>query len=183
VPVTVLLFVISNQANVPAPLTADAAPVYKQESVIFGLPSRLIIPKISVDVPIEQVGITKEGDMDVPKGREEAGWYKKGPRPGERGSSVITAHYGWWDHQSGAFNKLHQLQPGDKIYVKDKKGETTVFVMRGSRSYDPDADATSVFKSRDGKSHLNLITCEGFWDEDQKSYSNRLVVFADLEET
>jgi LPXTG-site transpeptidase (sortase) family protein len=183
VPVAVLLFVINNQANAPAPLTADAAPVYKQENVISGLPLRLKIPKINVDAPVEQVGITKEGDMDVPKGPSNAGWYNKGPRPGENGSSVIAAHYGWRGDQPAAFDNLHQLRAGDKIYVKDKKGETTAFVVRGSRSYDPNADTTSVFKSRDGKSHLNLITCEGSWDKDQKSYSERLVVFADLEET
>jgi hypothetical protein len=32
-----------------------------------------------------------------------------------------------------------------------------------------------------GKVHLNLITCGGVWDKVGKSYSNRIVVFADME--
>jgi hypothetical protein len=73
------------------------------------------------------------------------------------------------------------MQPGDKLYIKDEKGVVTTFVVRMSRSYDPAADASDVFGSSDGQAHLNLITCEGTWDKAQKSYSDRLVVFADEE--
>jgi hypothetical protein len=45
--------------------------------------------------------------------------------------------------------------------------------------FDPSADATAVFISNDGSSHLNLITCDGVWDKQAKQYSKRLVVFAD----
>jgi hypothetical protein len=36
-----------------------------------------------------------------------------------------------------------------------------------------------VFASNDGGAHLNLITCAGEWNKGKKSYSERLVVFAD----
>ena len=79
------------------------------------------------------------------------------------------------------FDNLYKLTPGDKIYVEDEKGATTTFVVRESQKYNPNADALKVFISNDGKSHLNLITCEGVWDKVFKSYSKRLVVFADKE--
>jgi hypothetical protein len=62
----------------------------------------------------------------------------------------------------------------------DDNGNSATFVVRAVRSYDPTADATDVFTSTDGGIHLNLITCEGMWIPSQASYTERLVVFADL---
>ena len=70
---------------------------------------------------------------------------------------------------------------GDKIYVEDEFGIIATFVVREKRLYDPNVDASDVFGSSDGKAHLNLVTCEGVWDEVTKSRSKRLVVFADKE--
>ena len=61
----------------------------------------------------------------------------------------------------------------------DDKGTLTSFVVRESRKYNVAADATAVFISNDGKAHLNLITCNGAWDARAKTYTKRLVVFAD----
>ena len=33
--------------------------------------------------------------------------------------------------------------------------------------------------NRNDGNHLNLITCDGEWNEDQKTFSKRLVVFSD----
>jgi hypothetical protein len=63
--------------------------------------------------------------------------------------------------------------------VTDKQGGKTKFVVRRAQSYHPDADASTIFQSNDGKSHLNLITCEGEWSSERQTYSSRLVVFTD----
>ena len=73
------------------------------------------------------------------------------------------------------------MNQGDKIYIEDEKGKAITFVVREKRSYDPKADASEVFSSDDEASHLNLITCEGSWNKDSKSYPKRLVVFTDKE--
>jgi LPXTG-site transpeptidase (sortase) family protein len=143
------------------------------------LPVRLKIPKINVNTAIESVGLTKDGAMDVPKGPVDVAWFKFGPRPGEIGNAVISGHFGWKDNIPAVFDNLYQLRNGDKIYIKDETGTTTVFVVREIRSFDPNADAKDVFISTDGKAHLNLVTCEGVWNKTQKSYSKRLVVFTD----
>ncbi len=169
----------SSQNN-SAPLTANTTALYRQEKS-FGLPVRLKIPRINVDAFVEYVGLTSDGAMGVPKERINAGWFNLGPRPGENGSAVIAGHYGWKNGIPAVFDNLNNLQKGDKIYVHDEKGATTVFVVRESRRYDPKADASDVFGSNDGKPHLNLITCEGVWNKVSKTYSKRLVVFTDKE--
>lgn len=144
-----------------------------------GLPKRLRVPSIDLDAPIEHVGRTAEGAMDVPTGLMNAAWFNLSPRPGENGSAVIDGHYGWKDGQPTVFNKLHTLLPGDEIFVDDEFATTLRFVVRATQTFSLRDDATEVFSSDDGQAHLNLITCEGTWSASKNSYSDRLVVFAE----
>ena len=144
-------------------------------------PARLKIPSIAVDAPVEYVGLTAEGAMDVPKDPDNVAWYNLGPRPGERGSAVITGHYDWKNNMPAVFDDLHTLNKGDKIYIEDEDGTMFTFVVREIEIYDKDADALEVFSSSDGKAHLNLITCTGVWNKAEKTYSDRLIVFTDKE--
>jgi len=145
------------------------------------LPVRLTIPKINVDAAIEYVGLAPDGSMDVPKEPGNAGWFSLGPRPGEKGTAVVAGHFGWKDGKAAVFDDLHLLQAGDRIYVENEKGTTTAFVVRESRTYGENDNPSDAYSSNDGKVHLNLITCEGVWNKNKKSYSDRLVVFADME--
>jgi LPXTG-site transpeptidase (sortase) family protein len=176
---TLLFYFIQRSSNLPVE-NIPALP--EQEQSIVGLPTRLKIPAIDVDAPIEYVGLAPDGAMGIPKGPSDVGWYELGPRPGEDGSAVMAGHYGTWKNGQGSvFDNLHKLNQGDKIYIVDDKGMTTTFVVRESRRYDPKADAAEVFTASDEKPHLNLITCEGAWNKASKSYPQRLVVFADKE--
>lgn len=147
-----------------------------------GRPVRLKIPVINVDSFVEYVGLTPLGAMDAPKAPEDVAWFNLGPRPGEDGSATISGHYGWKDDIPAVFDDLSKLKKGDKIYVEDDKGAIIIFVAREFRVYGEREEASSVFISNDGKSHLNLITCGGGWDKVKKSYPNRLVVFTDKEQ-
>lgn len=144
-------------------------------------PVRIKIPSIGVDTSIESVGFTIDGAVDVPKGPTNVAWFNEWPHPGEKGNSIITGHSGWKNGIPAVFDSLHKVQKGDKIYIEDNKGITISFVVVGSQKYDPKANALDVFYSNDGKSHLNLITCTGFWNTIWKSHSERLVVFTDKE--
>lgn len=146
------------------------------------LPVRLTIPQINVDTAIDSIGITPTGAMEAPVGPYTVGWFELGTRPGDIGSAVISGHYGPWKNGDiSVFNDLHTLTVGDKMYIEDESGVLTMFVVRSLETYDLNADASPVFSSRDGKAHLNLITCQGVWNSVTKTYSNRLVVFTDRE--
>ena len=145
------------------------------------LPVRLRIPVITTDASVEFVGLTPEGIMDAPEGPTNVGWYNLGVRPGEVGSAVIDGHSGWKDNLPAVFDDLHKLKQGDKVYIENGRGIVTTFIVREIRIYDPEADASEVFFSTDGESHLNLITCGGVWDEISKSSSERIVIFTDKE--
>jgi LPXTG-site transpeptidase (sortase) family protein len=143
-----------------------------------GSPVRLKIPAINVDTSIEEVGLTEKGEMEVPTNSIDVGWFNPGPRPGEKGSAVIAGHFDGANGETGVFTNLNKLQEGDKLYVVDDKGASIAFVVRERRTYDP-GYADEVFSKNDD-AHLNLITCDGVWDGTKKSYSKRLVIFADI---
>lgn len=144
-----------------------------------GFPVRLKIPSINLDANVKSVGVTTGGAMGVPVNATDVGWYKFGPGPGEKGSAVISGHFDEGNGAAAVFNNLNKLKTGDKIAVINNLGKTITFVVRESRLYDP-GYANEVFLPNDKGTHLNLVTCDGVWDGFKKSYTKRLVVFADM---
>ena len=143
---------------------------------------RLVVPSIATDAPIDQMGLLPNGDMEAPTGGVNTGWYKLGSRPGDVGSAVIAGHFGRWKNgEASVFDRLRDLKKGEKVIVRDDAGATVTFAVRETRTLGREDDASAVFTSGDSKAHLNLITCQGMWDESQKTYSERLVVFTDRE--
>ncbi len=145
-----------------------------------GLPVRLQIPIIGVDSAIEDALITPDGRMDVPSGSVDVAWFALGPHPGQVGSAVIGGHFGIKNGVPFVFYKLDTLQIGDKVNIVNDQGDILTFVVRSTRLFDRNADATEVFTSDDGLAHLNLITCEGIWNQINGNYPQRRVVFTDL---
>ena len=146
-----------------------------------GIPTTIKIPAIQVDAAIDMVGTTPAGDMEAPKSPMVTGWYKSGPRPGTVGSAVIAGHYG--DSSSkvkSAFDNLNNLKIGDEITISDDANETFTFVVTKTLILGRNDNSQDVFTSDDGKSHLNLITCHGTWEQSEQTYSDRFIVYTNL---
>jgi len=180
-----LTIVVLNTFVKPRPqpgITANNPPVAVKLSPVVqtaSIPVQLEIPSINLKTPIKQAGLAANGDMAIDDSIDSVAWYQAGPHPGEKGSAVIAGHYGWKNGQASIFNELHTLKAGDSVIVHDENQIATSFIVREIRAYDPNADATEVFKSTDGKAHLNLITCIGTWNNSRQTYSERLVVFTE----
>ena len=142
-----------------------------------GLPVRLEIPIIGVDSFIEDAYITPQGAMEVPAGTVDVAWFALGPHPGQVGSAVVGGHFGIENGVPFVFYNLSKLKVGDDIYIVDDEGNTITFVITATSLFAANADATTVFTSNDGLEHLNLITCEGIWNEVAGEYPDRTVVF------
>lgn len=140
---------------------------------------RIIIPKIHVNSKVETVGLTDSGAIGSPVDPRNTAWFSKGPLPGKIGNAIISGHSGWKDSIPAVFDNLNQLNIGDEIFVVNEDGITTKFIIKKTRTYNENETIEDVVISNDRGAHLNLITCEGVWDSEQKSYSSRLVVFAD----
>jgi LPXTG-site transpeptidase (sortase) family protein len=164
-------------AGTGVPVSSAYSSIPASEGVPQGLPVRLEIPILGVDSFIEDAFITPQGAMEVPSGTVDVAWFALGPQPGQKGSAVIGGHFGIENGVPFVFYNLSKLKAGDKVYIIDDKGDTLTFVVDSSSLFAANADATNVFTSSDGLAHLNLITCEGIWNEISGEYPDRTVVF------
>ena len=145
-----------------------------------GQPVRLKIPSIGVDAPVEQVGKTPDGAMDVPKDFYDTAWYQLGPRPGETGNAVIDGHV---DSTMGKaiFYDLRKLIHGEQIVVVGDDGVERHFVVSDTGTYaTQDVPLNRIFGPATG-AHLNLITCDSntTFNQTTHSYDGNFVVYAD----
>jgi len=157
---------------------ADAFSALRGAGPAKGLPVRLVVPAIGVNSAIEDAYITPDGRMDVPAGSVNVAWYAAGTIPGETGSAVIGGHYGIDRGVPKVFYRLNQLTPGQKVYTINDRQEVSAFVIDRIKVYARNDNSADVFLSSDGKAHLNLITCEGEWNQADGTYKDRRVVFA-----
>lgn len=154
---------------------------YSLKEKVSTLAIRLKIPRIKVDSAIESVGLTTQGELDVPKEITNVAWYNLSPMPGEVGTSVMDGHFGWKGDVQAVFDNLHLLNKGDKIYIVGKDNTITTFIVREIKTYELSDDVSEIFASDDNKAHLNLITCYGEWNKTEQTYPKRLTVFTDRE--
>jgi sortase A len=178
---TVFAVQTRNNENKIIPEVISVTPTPSETARIIGIPKRLLIPKTKVDSPIEEVGLDKEGRMDVPKNVYNVGWYKFGPKPGEEGSAALDGHLDTPTGDPSVFFNLTKLVAGDELKILDERGKELTFKVIEGRLYElSDFPKEQIFNKTGGK-YLNLITCAGEWDKNSKNYSQRYVVFAELQ--
>ena len=145
----------------------------------LALPVRLQIPAIDVSTPLVKLGRLPDGSLEVPKDWDTAGWYDKGPRPGQPGPAVILGHV---DSNTGpaVFYQLRALRPGDTVRVGLADGRTLVFQVQRVERYPKDEFPTEAVYFPTLNRELRLITCGGEFDYARHSYLDNIVVYATL---
>ncbi len=147
-----------------------------------GVPKLLLIPKTKTQASIESLGLDQTGKMDVPKEPGNVGWYNLGYRPGEDGSAVIAGHLDTVTGAPAVFYDLNLLEIGDEIFVIDDKDKQYKFIVTDKRNYSFEEVPLRAIFANSRQAGLNLITCNGNWDNIQKNYSHRIVVYSKLVE-
>lgn len=142
-------------------------------------PIAIYIPAISIRAPIVPVGLRSDGLMDIPEQADEVGWFSLGFLPGEIGNSVVAGHLDTADGKPGVFWNLRQLQDGDEVIVEYPYGKQQKFRVIHRETYPmDDAPMEHIFGTSTG-ARLNLITCNGLWQESVQTYNRRLVVYTE----
>ncbi|MDQ6727076.1 MAG: class F sortase [Actinomycetota bacterium] len=143
---------------------------------IAGNPVSVQIPSIGVDAPLDRLGLTAGGALDVPP-FDRAGWFDGGPKPGEIGPAVIAAHV---DSTTGpaVFYRLKSLRPGDTVRVAYDDATTVDFVVTREDRYPKSEFPTAGVYGPTAGAELRLITCGGQFDRRAGSYLDNVVVWA-----
>lgn len=154
--------------NAPAPAEAAGAIV----------PVRLRVPSLGIDAQVEQVGKRQDGTMGIPRDFDDVSWYMLGGKPGGEGNAVFAGHVNNSRTLSGVFAHLSQINIGDYVTVSDAEGKTLVYIVREIETVPADkAPAEEVFKTS-GSSQVILITCDGDWVPEIRTFDKRLIVIA-----
>ena len=143
-------------------------------------PVSVSIPRIGVRSTLVQLGLDKDGEMEVPKDPGLAGWFSRGPSPGALGPAVIAGHV-TWDGEPAVFHRLGSLQRGDQVTVSRKDGKAAVFTVSRVTRFSKSQFPTEEIYGAIDHAGLRLITCGGTYDAARHRYLDNVVVFAKLE--
>jgi Sortase domain len=142
-------------------------------------PVRLWIPAIAVSTRLVRLGRLADGSLQVPHAWDTAGWYDRGPRPGQPGPAVILGHV---DSTAGpaVFFRLRELRPPDIVRVGLADGRILLFRVQRVQQYPKDKFPAEAVYFPTLKRELRLITCGGAFDYASRNYLSNIVVYATL---
>ena len=159
-----------------APQTAGPAPVLQLPT---SEPVRVAIPALGVTSEVMDLGLSRDGSMEVPPGAYPVGWYDRSPTPGALGPAVLAGHVDWGG-DTGAFYGLRELLPGDAVVVDRADGTRATFAVERVEEHAKDEFPTDEVYGDIDHAGLRLITCGGSFDEDSGDYRDNVIVFARL---
>jgi LPXTG-site transpeptidase (sortase) family protein len=139
-------------------------------------PTRVRIPAIGVDSPLETLHLDGSGELAAPLDFGQAGWFADGTVPGEVGPAVIAGHV---DSVRGKaiFYNLGKLRAGD--FVEVQRGDRWLrFQVTGVDRYAKKQFPTGRVYGPTPDAQLRLITCGGSFDRSAGSYVDNVVVYA-----
>jgi sortase (surface protein transpeptidase) len=169
---------VDSPAQPPAPPSWAAEPA-QTVAAPAARPVRVRIPAIGVNREIVDVTVDGSGALIPPESAEVVGWYTAGPAPGDVGPALLAAHV---DSQTGpgAFYKLVDLHPGDRITVERAEQSTVDFVVVSTTKVAKTAFPTDLVYAPLPVPMLRLITCGGTFDRAAHSYRDNVIVEAAL---
>ncbi|MGW0806388.1 class F sortase [Nonomuraea sp. NPDC002799] len=157
------------------PLSKVAKPMKAQR------PTALYIPSIGVAAPLMELGLDANGAIRNPPfdPPNQAGWYRYGPVPGQRGAAVITGHL---DTRSGpaVFAALKNVKRGDQVQVLRADRSVAVFVVDRIEHTPKRAFPAEKVYAKLAYPGLRLVTCGGTFDQQAHSYQDNTIVYAHL---
>ena len=142
-------------------------------------PARVRLSSLGVDAPVQPAGIdTVKGVLGAPTNIQRTGWWQDGMAPGARsGAILIAGHVDSARAGPGAFFRLREADPGDRVQVTTRNGRTFTYRVTSVRTYPKNELPTNVY-STTGSPRLVLVTCGGPFLESEGFYRDNVVLTA-----
>lgn len=161
----------------PRPAPPGADPTSRRRSGRALRPLHLTIPTIGVSTPLVLLGLNEDRTVEVPTEWGRAGWFRLGPVPGQRGSSVILGHVDSADGPA-VFADLSTMRSPDRVDVVLSNDTIVSFEVTDVETYaNADFPAERVYAGTTRARELNLVTCGGEYDQERGGYQSNVVVF------
>lgn len=142
------------------------------------VPVRLTVPTVGLEVVLEGVGVSADGQMEIPDEGDRAGWYRHGAAPGDDVGSIVVAAHVDTSEGPAEFLSLTGVSEGDQVEVELDDGSSATYrIVGGEQVAKRDLAVDELFR-RDGEPVLRLVTCTGDWLPSAGSYTDNLVISA-----
>jgi hypothetical protein len=153
------------------------------------VPSRLQIPAIGVDAPVEHRGTVRTRNpftgqvvdgYGVPDSMRTTSWWSDGPRPGSGRMAVILGHEQVGGGY-GVFNRLHQARPGNTATLTDAHGAVLRLRVLAAPLTGLDKSTSALADALDhhpAGADVAFVTCGGAFDPKARQSEDNTVVFA-----
>jgi LPXTG-site transpeptidase (sortase) family protein len=129
--------------------------------VISGLPARIVIPSVGIDLPV-QAGFYDFSSRAWSVTNTTANYATNtAPNNNKHDKTLI---YGHWTAR--VFGPTKNLRPGDAAYVYTIGGHILAYKYESKAVINP--TDTKIFDSFKGKPGLVLMTCEGQWAQHRR---------------
>ena len=147
----------------PGAISGDAISIDPSAPVNVGPETKLIIPKINVEVPVDY-NVTEISESNIQNSLRDGATHYKLPGadavPGQKGNTVILGHSSNDIFNQGAYKfvfvQLDRLQPGDVFYLHYN---STRYIYRMTSSKVIDPTEVSALRIGNDKPMATLITC------------------------
>lgn len=120
------------------------------------------------------------GELGVPNADTDAnspGWWTEGVTPGEKGVSVLVAHFDT-RHGPALMKDVKKIKPGDLIEVPREDGKTAKFKIREIEDVNKKDFPTGKVYGDTQRPELRLLTCGGEIKDGHRT--NNIIFYADL---
>ncbi|MFO0882075.1 MAG: class F sortase [Candidatus Saccharimonadales bacterium] len=147
--------------------------------VAADLPRILQIPSLGTLARIKRVGVDDKNQVGSPQNVFDVAWYDGSSKPGQPGAAFIDGHV-LGPTRGGIFANLKNIKIGASITINmgDNK-EYNYKVAATEVSQAETVDMNKMLRSYDpSKQGLNLMTCNGTYLKDKKTYDKRYRVYA-----
>jgi len=136
--------------------------------------TRIVIPAIGLDTIVKYVPFSDYTWL-IAGLKQEIAWMGNTSWPGVGSNTGLAGHVTLRDGSVGPFYELGELQKGDEIilYTEEKVYQ---YIIREKTIVD---DSNLSVVEPTSNPQITLITCAD-WDEAERIYKDRLIVFADL---
>jgi len=141
------------------------------------VPVRLRIPALHVNSLLQRLDREPDGTVAVADRADVAGWYERGPRPGQAGPAVILGHVD--SHTGpGVFLNLSRVPRGAVVLVDRADGSTVTFRVTNVKRVLKTRFPTDLVYAPTLQPTLRLVTCGGSFDATRRSYRDNVIAFA-----
>jgi LPXTG-site transpeptidase (sortase) family protein len=141
---------------------------------------RLVVPDVSIDMPVDPVGVQDDGEMEIPEDADRAGWYRFGPAPSDaEGATVMAGHVDSRRTGIGQFARLRDVAVGSTVTVTTVDGAEHPYRVVDVQQVPKEGAPVAQWFDRTGPARLVLVTCGGAFRRDVGHYVDNVVVTAE----